>query len=282
LGFVAPVGGDQQIMHAQQVIPNRGDDEAKPSPTLRIAETFTSLQGEGVLTGTQSFFIRTTGCNLRCWFCDTPYASWHPEGHAMELAALVQKAMESGCQHVVLTGGEPMLPAGCVDLVRMLRCEGFHVTIETAGTVYRPLTADLISISPKLLGSGPEHQPENHTVDADHLQTGQNSRKTPDPSSWSQRHEQTRWRPEVIGKLIESAIDYQIKFVVDVPADFDLCRAAVQDLAIPADHVWIMPQGISVEALDRQSHWLLPLVTAAGYRYCDRMHVRWYGNRRGT
>ena len=264
---------DHQIMHAQQVIPNRGDDESARSNGLRISETFVSLQGEGLLTGTRSFFIRTSGCNLRCWFCDTPYASWQPEGHMIEIESLVQQAVQSGCDHVVLTGGEPMLPAGCVDLVGMLRSEGLHVTIETAGTVYRPLTADLMSISPKLAGSGPEHQAE-----PEH----QASKQQLSGSHWSVRHEQTRWRPDVIAKLIQSAIDYQIKFVVDAPTDFEQCLAAVAALEIPSDHVWIMPQAIDIATLDRQSRWLAPRTSAAGYRYCDRMHVRWYGNRRGT
>jgi len=286
LGFVAPPDGDQQIMHAQQVIPNRGDHETGSSSTLRIAETFASLQGEGILTGTKSFFIRTSGCNLRCWFCDTPYASWHPEGRPIEIKTLVRQAVQSGCQHVVLTGGEPMLPAGCVELVRMLRDEGMHVTIETAGTVYRSLTADLMSISPKLLGSGPSRpQPPSDRQFNDRQPTnGLPSQESEhlDTSKWSLRHELTRWRPEVIAQLIKSAVDYQIKFVVNEPADFDKCMAAVSQLAVPAAHVWIMPQGIDEDSLDRQFQWLSPLVAAAGYRYCDRMHVRWYGNRRGT
>jgi len=239
-------------MRSQHPIPNR--------PSLRIAETFTSLQGEGALTGTRSHFIRTSGCNLRCWFCDTPYASWQPEGDGIEVQTLVQDAIRSGCQHVVLTGGEPMLPIQSVDLVASLREAGMHVTIETAGTVYRDLTADLMSISPKLANSGPRDEADK----------------------WHRRHEKTRWRPDVIAKLIRSAVDYQIKFVIDNADDFNQCVTAVQQLMIPPDHVWIMPQGTDTVTLDQQASWLSPLVTSKGYRYCDRMHVRWYGNRRGT
>ena len=71
---------------------------------MRIAETFTSRQGEGKLTGTESFFIRTTGCNLRCWFCDTPYASWEPKGSQYDLGSILKLVAESKLQHVVLTG----------------------------------------------------------------------------------------------------------------------------------------------------------------------------------
>jgi len=252
VGFIAPDHRADQIMRAPQPNPNR--------PTLRIAETFTSLQGEGLLTGTQSHFIRTSGCNLRCWFCDTPYASWQPEGEGVAIEQLVDGAIESACHHVVLTGGEPMLPLQSVELVSRLREAGMHVTIETAGTVYRDLTADLMSISPKLAGSGPRD----------------------DKDKWHRRHEQTRWRPDVIAQVIDSAVEYQIKFVIDNECDFDQCVDAVKTLSVPADHVWIMPQGTDANALDQQAEWLSPLVQAAGYRYCDRMHVRWYGNQRGT
>ncbi len=61
-------------------------------PALKIAELFYSLQGEGSLVGVPSFFIRTSGCNLRCSWCDTPYTSWHPEGAEMTLDAIMAEA----------------------------------------------------------------------------------------------------------------------------------------------------------------------------------------------
>jgi 7-carboxy-7-deazaguanine synthase len=250
-------------MHSQPLIPNRGENTDANHGSLRIAETFVSLQGEGKLTGTRSFFIRTSGCNLRCWFCDTPYASWQPEGGPVALDALVDAAVSSGCKHVVFTGGEPMLPKDSVSLVQALRANDLHVTIETAGTIYRPLVADLMSISPKLAGSGPRG---DETSD----------------SRWQAKHEATRWRPDVIAELIQSAVDFQIKFVVDSLEDLEQCDRAVNALSLPASHVWIMPQGIDETTLDRQATWLRPLVVERGYQYCDRLHVRWYGNKRGT
>jgi 7-carboxy-7-deazaguanine synthase len=158
----------------QLEIMRRQSDLPKTAARLRIAETFTSLQGEGRLTGTRSFFIRTSGCNLRCWFCDTPYASWQPEGDWATIDRLVADATLSGCRHVVVTGGEPMLPIGIVELVNRLRAESMHVTIETAGTVFRDVPADLMSISPKLAGSGPRGEA---SIDA-----------------LAARHDATRWR----------------------------------------------------------------------------------------
>jgi 7-carboxy-7-deazaguanine synthase len=76
-----------------------------------IAETFTSLQGEGILVGVPSFFVRTSGCQLRCRWCDTPYTSWAPEGQRRTVDGLLAEARASGCRHVVVTGGEPLISA---------------------------------------------------------------------------------------------------------------------------------------------------------------------------
>ena len=122
---------------------------------LRVAEIFRSLQGEGLFTGTTSLFLRTTGCNLRCWFCDTPYTSWKPEGQQRLWTDVLDEVLGDGCEHVVITGGEPLLQPDLVPLTQELRAAGRVVTIETAGTVYRPVAADLMSISPKLGNSQP-------------------------------------------------------------------------------------------------------------------------------
>lgn len=246
------------IMTAKGQSPNLPLTNEPRGLTFRVAETFTSRQGEGMLTGTMSHFIRLSGCNLRCWFCDTPYASWEPEGDWRAVNELIDGAIESGTNYVVLTGGEPLLPAASTELVESLQQAGMHVTIETAGTVYRPVAADLMSISPKLSGSGPA--------------TG----------TWSARHESQRWRPQVIQQLIDSSKQHQVKFVVDSPQEFAEAKAAVAELGLSAANVWIMPQGISVDDLEEKRNWLEPLVTDAGYQYCQRMQILWYGNRRGT
>jgi len=273
----------------------RPDAESpKVSPTLRIAETFVSRQGEGRLTGTNSFFIRTSGCNLRCWFCDTPYASWNPEGHRRTIDQLIRDALHSGCRHVVLTGGEPLLPAATVELVTRLREHALHVTIETAGTVTRELTADLMSISPKLAGSGPrpledstqESETQDSTIKTPTDRSSPAARPTPgqSPTSpWEERHEAARWRPDVIRQLIDQAVDYQLKFVVDRPSDFDSAVEAVREIGnVVQDAVWIMPQGTDVTTLDERASWLGPLCDRHGFRFCDRLQIRWYGNRRRT
>ncbi len=252
-----------------------------PEPAFRVAETFTSRQGEGMLTGTISHFIRLTGCNLRCWFCDTPYASWQPEGQWHTLDQLLQQACQSGAEHVVLTGGEPLLPIASAQLVQSLQAAGFHVTIETAGTVFRDVAPDLLSLSPKLAGSGPA------ALASVNARASTNSQGVEQgiPSSdrrWAARHESTRWQPAVIKALLAKAKQHQVKFVVDTEADFAAAQAAASELCLEPGNVWIMPQGISQEELQTKRQWLQQLVEDAGYRYCERMQIHWYGNRRGT
>ena len=80
-----------------------------------------SVQGEGLLTGVPSVFVRTSGCNLRCWFCDTPYTSWSPEGGDMSTDEIVAQVEEWDSTHVVVTGGEPMLWAELMPLCQRLK-----------------------------------------------------------------------------------------------------------------------------------------------------------------
>ncbi|MFQ3577513.1 MAG: 7-carboxy-7-deazaguanine synthase QueE, partial [Verrucomicrobiia bacterium] len=79
---------------------------------MLIAEIFHSIQGEGLLAGVPSIFIRTSGCNLRCRWCDTPYASWQPEGEHQDVEEIIQRIRQWPTRFVVLTGGEPMIAPG--------------------------------------------------------------------------------------------------------------------------------------------------------------------------
>ena len=239
------------------------------SKLLRISERFVSRQGEGKLTGTHSSFLRLSGCNLRCWFCDTPYASWEPDGDFSAIDSLVQWLKEAGPNYVVLTGGEPLLPMHVVDLCAAIRESGLHLTIETAGTVFRPVACDLLSLSPKLLRSAPtlEHFPKHPEVMA---------------QRWIEAHNRRRWNPEVIHSLIAKAVDYQIKFVIDSPDETDEIDAAVKELGVSTDTVWIMPQAATPEQLDLQTQWVEAWCRETGYQFCDRAHLRWYGAVRGT
>ncbi len=228
---------------------------------MLLCELYHSVQGEGHLTGVESVFIRTAGCNLRCWFCDTPYSSWNPDGFSLTVDEIVERCLQYECQHVVITGGEPMLPRQIVDLTTSLKRVGRHITIETAGTVDRPVQCDLMSISPKLANSTPA--------------AGQAGR-------WAERHERTRQRPDVIRRLI-ARYDYQLKFVVDQPPDCDEVLAYLQAFpSIRPDRVLLMPQGTTVEQLEQRRPWIETYCGQHGLGFCPRMQIQWFGHVRGT
>jgi 7-carboxy-7-deazaguanine synthase len=231
---------------------------------LKISEIFFSIQGEGLLTGVPSVFIRTSGCNLRCLWCDTPYTSWRPEGELMEVSAILERTREligtANCRHAVLTGGEPMLLPEAVPLTQALRAAGFHITVETAGTVYQPVVCDLMSISPKLANSTPVQDP-----------------------AWGPRHESLRLQPGVLRQL-QSEFACQWKFVVSAPADLVEIESILEQLPsrpLP-ESVLLMPEGRSAEELNRHSLALLNAVKDSGYRLTPRLHVYLWGDRRGV
>lgn len=229
---------------------------------IRICEIYASNQGEGLLTGTPSVFVRTSGCNLRCWFCDTPFASWKPEGPHWTVEQILEKTLELSVRHIVITGGEPMIHRPLIELCQALRDHNKHITIETAGTVYQPLECDLISISPKLASSAPS--PET-------------------AGSWHAMHQARRERLDVVRKLIEDH-EYQLKFVVDSPSDAEEVLRYLKPFepAVDRRRVLLMPQGTEAALLEKQEEWLLPWCQKHDVSYCPRAHILWYGNQRGT
>lgn len=228
---------------------------------LRIAEIFTSIQGEGAWLGTPSVFVRVSGCNLRCSWCDTPYASWAPEGPVMTIDEIVEKVLESSASHVVLTGGEPLLFAPIVELAERLHALGRTITVETAGTVYRDLFCNLMSISPKLANS------------------------TPADPAWRDRHERDRSCPDVLRRLIET-YPYQLKFVVDperdIEADLVEIAAIVAGSGAEPGRVFLMAEGTDAATLHRRQRALVEVCLTRGYRVTPRLHVDLFGNTRGT
>jgi 7-carboxy-7-deazaguanine synthase len=223
---------------------------------LKIAELFYSIQGEGSLVGVPSVFIRTSGCNLRCSWCDTPYTSWSPEGVDLSLDQIVDEVRAHPARHVVVTGGEPMIAPEVLPLSQRLRDLGMHITIETAGTVFAPVACDLMSISPKLSNSTPE-------------------------GSFRAQHERLRIQPTVLAQLI-SRYDYQLKFVIEKPADLEEVCALVAELAADRARVILMPEGIDAERLRERGVWLAEVCKEQGFRFSPRLHVDLYGNRRGV
>ena len=230
---------------------------------MLISEIFFSLQGEGELAGVPSVFVRTSGCNLRCNWCDTPYASWQPEGSKLGVAAIVTEVARHPARHVVLTGGEPMIAPEIHELAAALRAIGRHITIETAATVAPAgIACDLASLSPKLRSSAPDTRLDD---------------------AWRQKHEALRWQPDVVRAWIDHYA-FQLKFVVSAPDDVTEIEAMLAELGrdIPRAKVLLMPEGVTVEALRAKAGWLAELCQARGYRYAPRLHIELYGNKRGT
>jgi len=228
---------------------------------MKVAEIYQSVQGEGLFTGTQSVFIRASGCNLRCWYCDTPYASWSPEGEDLDADEIIEEVERFEAKHVVLTGGEPMLFAEIMPLCTTLRRRGQHITIETAGTLYLPVECDLMSISPKLSNSAPSA-------------VGQ--------ARWHERHQRSRHVPDVIRRLVDEH-DYQIKFVVNVPEDCDEIESYLGEFPeIERSRVMLMPQGSEQKLLELTATWLAPYCRDHNLQFCPRRQIEWFGSIRGT
>jgi 7-carboxy-7-deazaguanine synthase len=229
---------------------------------MKVAELFYSIQGEGKLAGVPSVFIRASGCNLRCTWCDTPYASWEPEGEEVEVEQIVQRVREFPARHIVLTGGEPMIMPDIEPLCRTLKDEEYHITIETAGTVFKPLPLDLASLSPKLSNSTP--------VDRE-------------GGRFARVHEKLRINVPVLQQFIDSAPDSQLKFVVSSRLDLSEVQELLGQLKnwLPGD-VLLMPEGTDVKTLHERSGWVADLCKQHGYRFCPRLHIELFGNRRGT
>ena len=227
---------------------------------MKISELFYSVQGEGILSGVPSVFIRTTGCNLRCTWCDTPYTSWDPQGVEMLLEEIVAEIGRFGAEHVVVTGGEPMIAPEIVKLTEALKAIGRHITIETAGTVFQPVVCDLMSISPKLSNSTPTER---------------------EGGLWAAQHDRLRIQPAVLLDLMRN-YTYQLKFVVSTPEDLVEIKALVGELRPQKSRVLLMPEGTDVDTLRARARWVAEICKAEGYRFCARLHIELYGNRRGT
>ena len=231
---------------------------------MKISELFFSIQGEGELTGVPSVFVRTSGCNLRCRWCDTKYASWKPEGENVTINDLLDKVCSYPARHVVISGGEPMIAKGIEEFVHLLKESGKHITIETAGTIPpNGIQCDLASLSPKLSDSTPKEGDIN--------------------KEWIDRHESKRLDYDILSEWVNS-YNFQLKFVVSKEEEIKEIQNVISRIEgkILPEKVLLMPEGIDPDTLRSRYDLLIDLCKENGYRLCHRLHVDLFGNTPGT
>lgn len=233
------------------------------------AEIFASLQGEGASIGRPSVFVRLSRCNLACQWCDTAY-TWrfagdnrpHRDGIAfdrahnqvtLDEAEVAARIAAFGVPRLVITGGEPLLQGSA--LARMIAAlgEGFHIEVETNGTVApHPALDPLIqqyNVSPKLAHSG---NPADLALIPERL---------------------TAWAADPRALF---------KFVAATPEDLNEISALARTFAINPERLFVMPEGTDSQSLRDRSRWLAQAAMDAGWRFTDRLHIHLYGDTRGT
>lgn len=236
--------------------------DAEVENGLPINELFYSLQGEGKLAGMPSVFVRTSGCNLRCWFCDSYHTSWEPTHAWLDIDTIVDRVTDhEEAGHVVVTGGEPMMHEETVVLLERLSATDHHTTVETNGTIYRNAAIDLASISPKLASSTPTR--------------GNNPKGG---GEWTDRHEDRRIDMDALCRMVEN-YDFQLKFVVtgrdDMPEINRLVDRLREAAGVPIrdSNVLLMPEGATRDRLMETRDVTSELAMEHGYQYTPRLHV---------
>lgn len=243
--------------------------------TVELSERFYSPQGEGPWAGRPCFFIRLARCDLDCPSCDTPY-TWRWQGLYVEtpgrptydpakeiatttVATLLAEAISHRARRVVITGGEPMLQRnGLLHLAETLHQNGIGVALETNGRhkPSRELAAvvDLFVVSPKLASFGIERD------------------RAIRPSALAEFN-----RIGFVGGTDRVAF----KFVAANVGALDEIESVVDQVGIPAELVWVMPEGIDHATVTIGLRDLATEVLQRGWNLSGRMHVAIWGDQRG-
>lgn len=252
-------------------------------PSVKLAklndgpEIFHTIQGEGVSAGTPAVFIRASRCNLHCHWCDTDH-TWNFQGTPwphekdgqpgyvkhrksdvtweISPAEAAERILSFGCGRTVITGGEPLLQQdGFLEMIDRIRESDpqHQFEVETNGTkIPTPAFSAAVhqfNISPKLSNSLIPEKSRIHPEALRHL-SGL-------PNAW-------------------------FKFVVASPPDLREIQELIANHEISRSRVLLMPEGRTPAELDRSSGWLAEVCRDHGFRFCDRLHVRIWGDKRGV
>jgi 7-carboxy-7-deazaguanine synthase len=196
---------------------------------------------------------------LRCAWCDTPYAYWSPENQDISVSQAFKKISRFGVKHVVITGGEPFIQKSeLITLCELLSAKGHHITIETNATIFAPVLADLISMSPKLANSIPLRNKQ-----------------------WQKIHDKERLKPDIIRLFLEKYV-CQVKFVIQDIQDIQEVQALAEQIPLPIETIILMPQGVEINEINERQLWLAEVCKQTGYRYSPRLHLNIWGDKRAT
>ncbi|MFA5072087.1 MAG: 7-carboxy-7-deazaguanine synthase QueE [Candidatus Pacearchaeota archaeon] len=219
---------------------------------LNVNEIFRAIQGEGKYVGTNVVFLRLSGCNLGCTWCDTKY---HKERKEMTLEEVANKIYEFKSNRIVVTGGEPLLQQDSLEkLFEILDIDhDYHITIETNGTIVpeyqMKARVNHWACSPKLSGSGNNL---DKRINYDALQA--------------------------INRMEDSAF----KFVISSDADLDEVKFLEEQVPLKKDKIYLMKEGATTK---EQFHGIVNFLEVCknkGYHYSPRLHVMIYDNLRGV
>jgi len=235
---------------------------------MKIVEQFETIQGEGKYVGVPSYFIRTTGCNLRCEWpnpdgtttrCDTPYTSFNPEkGQDLDIDKVFETLRLSKIEHIVITGGEPTMQNDLKGAAELFDKRGYHVTLETNGTKFIKDLPAFMSISPKLSSS---YAQTNEREKGLHIRNN-------------------NFMDTIVDYMLHN--DYQLKFVGNDSKDLEQILDIQRILHVPKHKIYIMPQGITTEQFKDREQMLVKFCIEHGFNYSPRLHIDIWGNKRGT
>jgi 7-carboxy-7-deazaguanine synthase len=247
---------------------------------IPVNELYSCLQGEGIYTGRPHILIRLVGCRLRCQFgesfCDTSFNSWAPEKGKFTLKDIENfYILNPQISFTMITGGGPTMHKSLLpELVDLAHKYNHWVTIETEGSEYVETECDFLSLSPKLKNSVPKLNDVN-------TYTGQTvTQKLID------QHEKYRTNYTAMNLLINNQInkgkEWAVKPVISTDEEFEELKQLQEFLEIPNNKVFLMPEGVFDEQLNKKREWLFNKCITEGYNYSDRLQIIVYGDRRGV